>query len=606
MQRANPTLPGHSPPEHAPPGHAPLRRGARLWCTLLALASGCGDSKPSVPYATDSASAQVVSSAPADTGERADASSDFTPVLGQSVDGDGKSLVVGERRLVAAPGRLFRRWLSVSAAGGSASDVVVWQDSSSGDLGELVVFLAGGGEVQPVRLPAGLELTRCSRELSLVHPAPGLVVVDVRATCDGRREQWLAAVRLGSGAARDAELRLELRVGDPARLNLRVEDRDGDGRTDLVLGARHAEAVDGEPELPLVLLERPAGYAWDPAEPEGSLLRAARALRLGPDARASLGPARRLLSLASSLCADFGRATLSTHAGAVRCGEPSVLSEAVAALGLGLLAEGDVPRAVLVAEQLAEADSKSAAYASLEKAIARSVRELSPSVRTLAAKPTAKLEAHAPFSFDAEGGLLVIEERRVVRVDLGTLEERPSEALPWPRALAWGASDATLELAGVSRRCAPATTFLETRARGGSRLVPLPSIKDALVGLRRGEPCSAGALHATGMSIEGRKALVAVEGELYELAWGDTGIGVRPALPPAPGGPPGMPGSGRSADGRTLALALPRSVLVVTPEGMTRWSTEATRGLDACVPRSDAKKVACLDGGRAIVLSAEP
>jgi hypothetical protein len=596
LQRANPTLPGPTPQ---------LVR-TYLGFALLGLSLGCGDSKPSVPYASDSSSAGASASPPSGASERPDASTAFTPVLGQSVEGDGKALLVGDRRLVAAPGRLFRRWLSVSTADGSSSDVVVWQDSLSGDVGELVVFLAGGGEVQPVRLPAGMELSRCTRELQLIHPAPGLVSVDVRAVCDGRREQWLAVVRLGSGARRDAELRLELSVTDPARFSLRVEDRDGDGRVDLVLGARHTEAVEADPELPLVLLDRPAGYAWDPSEPEASLSRAARSLRSGKDARASLASARRLLSLANALCADFGAATLKTHAGAVRCGEPSVLSEAAAALALGLLAEGDVPRALLVAERLAELDPKSAASASLEKVLAGSVRSIAPSLRTLAAKPTAKLEAYAPLTFDAEGGLLVIEDGRVVRVDLGTLEERSSEALPWPRALAWGASDATLELAGASRRCSPTAIMLETRARGSSRLAPLPSVSGLLVGLRRGEPCTARALRTTGISVVGTHALVGVEAELYELAWGDSGIGVKPSLPPSAGGPPGMPGSGRSADGRVLALALPRSVLVLTPEGATRWTSEVTRGLEACVPRSDAKKVACIDGSRAVVLSVDP
>jgi len=596
LQRANPTPPG--------PTSRPLL--SSLCLALVGVAGGCDDAKPSVPYATDSASAPAVPSLELASSERPDASSGFTPILGQAVEGDGKSLVVGERRLVAAPGRLFRRWLKASTPSGSGSDVVVWQDSAAGDQGELMVFLDGGGEVQPVRLPGGMELSRCTRELSLVHPAPGLVHVDLRATCDGRRQQWLAVVRLGSGATRDAELRLELSVSDPARLGLRVEDRDGDGRADLVLAARHAEAAEGEPELPLVLLDRPAGYAWDPAEPEASLSRASRALRTSKDARASLGPARRLLALASSICADFGEATLRTHAGAVRCGEPSVLSDAAAALGLGLLEAGDLPRAALVAEHLAEIDPKSAASTALAARVEARVKRVTPSVRVLAAKPSAKLEAYAPLSFDAEGGLLVMEEGRVVRVDLGTLEERPSEALPWPRAFAWGASDATLELAGLSRRCAPLTTVLETRARGGSRLSPVPSTVSLLAGLHKGDGCAERALRPIGMSVEGSKARVALEGELYELVWGDRGIDVRPSLPPPPGGPPGMPGSGRSADGRVLALALPRSVLVLRPEGAMRWASDATRALDACVPRSDAKKLACLDAGRAIVLSADP
>jgi hypothetical protein len=482
--------------------------------------------------------------------------------------------------------------------------VVVWQDEASGDAGELAVFFGSGGEALPVRLPRALSLSRCARELQLVRVAPELVMVEVRAECEGRKEQWLAVVRVGGGERREAEKRLELRASEPLRLALRVEDRDADGRPDLLLGARHAGAAEGELELPLVLLDRPAGYAWDPSEPGATLEREARAFREKRDPLAIEAKARRTLELAVAVCGELGATAIETHVGQARCGPPAVLADAVASLGLAALARGDLARAVLVSDRLEKLDPKGGARSGLDQALAERIPLVTPVARTLASRPRSGLDPLAPHTFDVEGALLVSEDRRVIRVDLGTREEGPSEALPWPRALVWGATDATIELLGVERTCTRSEDAFETRARGGRGRTQVPSLGALLERVVDGG-CTSRALRPTAVLVDATSAWVAVAGEPFALAWGADGLAVRPAPLPGPSAVPGIPGAARSADGQVTALATPTSVLVVRGDEATRWKSEATRGLSACVPRSDGKKVACVGGEGVVVLGTD-
>ncbi|HTJ85591.1 MAG TPA: hypothetical protein VL400_27930 [Polyangiaceae bacterium] len=571
-------------------------------------ASACGDDKPTVPFSMSAAETSGEHSGTPSSVTPTASGSAFSPMQGKPPDGDGSKLALGSATATPRAGRVFRQVLVGDADDDGAPDLVAWTETTAGGAGELVYFHGGeGGTAETVlaKLPKDLDLGRCSHEAGIARLSSTVFVVRVTAECgdgaDATKESWLGFARSGGDAAHAPEVRLELRARGSLVVEASSADRDGDGQGDLGLVVKG----DGKLEAPLVLYDRPSGFAWDPTEPEATLTRSAatlvaRATKKDADVAAD---AERFLAFAGALCADLGDAAITTTAGPVRCGDGKFVSEAVYAVGLGALGAGDAQAAALALDMLARLPTGSARHKDLETKLGAKTKSVAAAVvRKPAAKPAQKIEPLAPLAWGEAGELLVVTDDGVVKVDPAGGETK-SDAIAWPRGMAWRSGDATVDIVRAEKRCDPPRRVVVATAKGSTVTAPLHSIAALLPSEARKGSCKPQPLPLAPLAVDSTGATIAVGGEVYRLTYGDAGLGAVRAAPPGPDAPPSLPGSARSADGKASVLALGDGLLVLADGTAERWTGPDLSGLSGCVVKSSADRVACVTKSGVVIIA---
>ncbi len=577
---------------------------------VLALAScdGCGNDRPTVPTwgsASVGASARPTASAPLDSG------SAFAPVDATAAPAASAVFELGGKEVRARSGRVFKSALTFDADGDGADDLVALTEQTDGRKLEVALFRGGdaGGEINLVGCPKDLDLDRCSRQARLSRIEASLVVLDVEAKCgEGRTEQWVAVVRLDAARSkatpRPPELRLELRAAPNLQLSLAVTDKDSDGHPDLIATAKlRGAGAGGDPSATLVLSDRPAGFALDPAEPQASLEAEAKKLAARAKTTDVREQAARLIALARAVCADFGDPMLKTSAGTPRCGDGELAADAIVASGLSLVRSGDLGRAATLLDALAALPKAGARKTTLEAALDAAAKPVDAGVaRRVSARPTAKKGVLAPFAWTTATELQLITDSGVVAVDVASGEEAASDAIAWPRGVAWRSGDASIEVIEASTSCDPPERRLYVTARQTKAHAVLPSALD-MVPRRADKGCKSASLPLSAITVGSDGATAAVGAELYRLTFGEKGIVATPAASALGGSALSPPGASRSADGKAVALPLADALLVVTAAGAERWRGADLKGLGPCAPSPDGARVACVSGGQVVVVS---
>jgi hypothetical protein len=527
----------------------------------------------------------------------ATSASAFSLEKGAAPPGDGRSFPIGDAVAHPRGGRVFKSGLVLDADADGALDLVAWTETKEGGAGELSYFHGtdgGAAETSIAKLPKDLDLGRCSHEPTLARVSPTLVMLKVTAECGERshetKETWLAFTRVTGGAP---EVRLEARAKSPLSLDARPP-RAGAETHDVELVAR----LDGTKlEAPLYLHDKPAGFAWDPTEPETSLVRAGATLVARASKKDAAVPhdAEQFLAFAGALCTDLGDSALTINAGPVQCGDGRFVADAIHAVGLSALAANDPQGAANALDMLSRVPASDARRKELEAKLGASAKSVPATiVQKLATAVTRTPAPLSPLAWTESGRLMVETDAGVVEVDASTGAETKSEAIAWPRGIAWRSGDATVEILGAERRCEPPGRVVVATAKGSTITTTLPSITALLPSEARRTSCKAGPLPLAPLTVDPQGAFVAVGGEVFRVGYADSGLTAARAAAPGADAPPSLPGSARSADGKAAVLMLGDALLVLKGGAIERWTGPDVGGLSGCVVKSSGDRVACL------------
>ena len=187
----------------------------------------------------------------------------------------------------------------------------------------------------------------CERRVSRVtvaRPQPALGLVSVELAC-AQREQHVVAFTVE--ARPRVRERFALRpASERERLDWSAEDRDGDGHADLLLRVTIAPPELATPAtITLAWLDRPAGLAREPAEPEAEIARLANEARprLRRDAERALESASRALAIRRALCREEGAPRLAVGStDGLACGTSAGAGRTYAVLAQGFARTGRV------------------------------------------------------------------------------------------------------------------------------------------------------------------------------------------------------------------------------------------------------------------------
>ncbi len=592
-----------------------------LVTSLGASGCECGSSKPYTPYkigdappASASAVASGASSAPPV------AAASFAIERGAAPNDAAHFAMDGGVVADAPPGRSFGEGVLLDADGDGARDLIAWTRAADGLRGELRLFLAK----QPTdaktitTLPSDLVAPTCSAAVAITRVGVRSVALDYAPRCAGkardRAQRWIAIVRAPAPGSADApSIGLELRAGLPAEgeawdVSYDARDRDGDGQTDLAI----ALTLNGAPKpfpssvsttVTLAFYDRPAGLSRDPSEPEASLKAIAAALTA--DARKKTTASRvplaalSLRRITSLVCEESGRPVVTAAAGPARCGggyvDPTI-SEIEASVNL------DDPIALAAAlAKLPEAPRKD---------VERLVAKVLPAVKATAlhtvkaALITRRAPSFGSIAFDRNGDVLVRGEGHVVRVDRSAFNEAQVDAaLAWPDAIVgegW-------TLTSIEARCGSPTImgrFSTKDAESPEVELPLPIATPAR--------CDSAALPVEVLGRGPEGTLAAIHAELFAIA-----PGPKPHVAPVtslglPAGAVVDLGAARSPDGKTIALATPRGVLVTVVKGEGRsskgklWALPNGDSPSYCAPDDAGERIACAVKGSAVIYGKSP
>lgn len=578
---------------------APLLLGC-----ALAGCDGCQKHNPYVPFAIGSGSA-AMSAAPIATASASGSASaaPFPVVRGTAPSANPTTFAVGARKARARSGRVFKNGLALGEA------LLAWTERKDGSQGELSFFRPDGDDLiesSVAKLPKELDIERCSHDAVVLQIGRAVAAVAIDAECDEpkKKAQFFAALRFDpADASKAPENRLELRAEEPIALEIASEDRDHDEREDLLFTARPTgdTSADGL-RAQLVLWDRPAGYAWDPSEPEASLGKLGqgllnRAVAKKPDAVAR---AESALAFLSALCADLS-GSVKSSAGAPKCQESRVIGDALHAVAIVASNQGDWPRAVAAFELIGALKQNGGRGKQVEALFAKKVKKLDVVGKRATVKPS-RAGVLSPLAWDDGGALLVVGEDGVTKVDVQTSEETKSDVPAWSLAWSFGDGESTVDVTGLERRCGPASASLVASARGSRSDATLGLLATRVPPQALGEKCDKARPGLVPIAGAGDSGWVVVDGETYKLAFGDSGVSATRGAFSDSSGPLGGNGFAR-APGRSTAIALGRSVLVSKDSGWERWVGPDTVGLSRCVGRASGDRVACLSSDAVVVLA---
>lgn len=572
---------------------------------------GCGKRDPYVPFSmsaatsANSATAEVSAQPPPAVGS-------YDVVLGKPPGTDGKTFVVGSSTINAKKGRVFRSGLVLDADGDGTDDLIAWTEASGGSKGELGFFRGGGSESTDTalaKLPSDLDIEHCSHEAVLSRIGNGVVVVKVTADCSDpkRLEEWVAVARLDAEkdttTPKPPESRLELRVSEPLSVDPTAEDRDKDGREDLVFIAHRAgEKAADRAQASLVLWDRPAGYAWDPSEPEASLGKLGQGLLAKAVAKKAdtVARAEAALGFAAALCNDLGGGRVKSTAGVPKCQDSRVVGDALHAVALSSLASGDLARAAGAFDVITGLKIDGGRSTQLDQSFGKKLKKVEAiAVRKPTARPR-KSALLSPLWFDGSGALHIAGEDSVVKVDPASGDESASDVSSWGKNLGWGDGESHVDVTGSSAKCAPVSSSLTFSAKGSASELEVPLLASLVPRATLKEKCEKSPAKLSVLAVDTQGALVSFRGESFKLAYGDAGLTATKAVFDASA--PATPGTSRSPDGSVGVIALARSVLVLKSSGAERWRGADATGLRGCVANNAGDRVACLNGENVVVL----
>ena len=586
---------------------------------------GCGSNKPYTPFGVASSLPRVerpVAPAfePAPTAAPT-ASAGFAARKAELVPGAPKAWQGSDLDLSAPAGRRFAQVLAADFDGDQKTEALAWLVPAPKEKdvapGELWYFPSGGAAHSIAPLPGFVPSSAdCTLSSSLTQTGPHSATLDVRASCNSALiARAPSRALLVVSPSVEHPLLLTLRAASAAAdetLDFSVDssDQDHDGRDDVRLSVSLGHVAASEPAVAdLVWLDRAAGASRSASEPAASLMRLVGKIAFQARGRHASSASERVatsLRLLSSLCAEGGVPRLFDEDGVpFRCGNLSpvldslMMSDAAASLLLG-----DVLSAFSVLRRDGWYFSKlsSAQRKSVERELLRAVSkfEASPPLvaRTAPLAPPSPLSPHySPLWFESDAALLIQGAAGMTRVSADRLAEiaiSTEDAAPrWPLELS--ATNGQRVLGAVHACDRSELLFNESDATHPL----LPPLTTRLLAAR---PASC-AGHGTGPSVA-----------ITPLSFDENGLealvaGARVTVAP-PGKKPaaGLPelGTPRSPDGRWLVTQTALGLLLIG-ERKELWQTDKlTEHADAgrftdCVVANDARAVACIDAGRAIV-----
>jgi len=520
--------------------------------------------------------------------------------------------------LNAPPGRRFAQVLPTDFDGDQKPEALAWlvpdPKEKNAPPGELWYFPNGAPARSIAALPGFVPSSPdCTLTTTLTQTGSHSATLDVMASCNTpliARAPSRALLVVSPNVEHPVLLTLRAASAAPDEtLNLTVDssDQDRDGRDDVRLTVSLSNLGASEPATAdLVWLDRAAGASRSASEPLASLMRLAgkiAAQARGKRASAVSERVGTVLRLVSSVCTEGGVPRVFDEDGVpLRCGSLSplvdslMMSDAVAALALG-----DVQNAFSVLHRDGWYFGKlsSTQRKAMERELLRAVSKFEAGPPLVArAQPLAPAQPHySPLWFESDSALLIQSAAGVTRLSSDRTAETPVSAeagVPgWPLELA---STNGLRVLGAVHACDRSELIFN---EGDAAHPLLPPLATRLLAAR---PASC-AGHGTGPNVS-----------ITPLSFDDNGLdallaGARVTIAP-PGKKPaaGLPelGTPRSPDG--LWLVTPSTLgLLLIGERKELWQTgklgehaDAGRFTD-CVVANDARAVACIDAGRAIV-----
>jgi hypothetical protein len=610
------------------PLRVPEALALALAISIFVSLGGCSscDGEP-VPFGLDAARPRRTdavlgaSVGPAAVGDRAPLASRDLPDVAPSADIEGATLAI--------PGETLRAIAAWDLDGDGDRDAIAITTGDAARGPGVFVALREGSELRPqleVHRSAVLDPGCAIEHASTQALSESFIAVDLALRCpidEHGATRILQAIAITSAARPRVLERFVLRAREregssPETLGLRAEDLDHDGHADLAVTV--ALLVDGgDPvDVTLGLLDRPAGLARDPAEPEARIAalagEARGALRRHPE-RARAG-ASRALALHEALCRESGHPRLEIGGVAgLACGRSSSVGRALSILVQTAARAGEPVAAIdayarLSAPDVAARDTdREAARTTIEglTAAAIAVHE-GPAV----AVPEGGLPRLGTLAFLGEDRLLV-RGRSPRTVDLTNGTEMPAEE--GQGALALADPSRTLRLLAIERRCEGTVVVLG----GLDPLADLTSARStALISPRRAPagaacPDMTPALRsdddgwrALGWAPQGLLVARGIDVRMIPLDLSGRAAGAPVVI--APGGAipgPIAPGHAtsdgrlyvRSTTGGIVVVDLasaPRSASLLRPAG---WAPPDGTEVDAAISPS-GRRIAWISGGR--------
>ena len=591
---------------------------AALTCGVSAC-DGCGSQKPYTPFGVASAlpSAEPVPAPLPEPGVAPAASTGFAARKAELVPATPEAWQGSGLSLKAPQGRRFAQVLPGDFDDDQKLDALTWLVPAPGEKnappGELWYFPNGAAARKLSALPGFVPSSPdCALNVTLTQTGPHSATLDALANCATLIARAPTRALLVVSPSVEHPLLLTLRAASAApdeTLSFSVDssDQDHDGRDDVRLTLNVAQAGASEPaSADLIWLDRAAGASRSASEPAASLLRLVGKIGVHARAKHGTGAAERVASalrLLSSLCAEGGVARVFDEDGVpFRCGDLGKIIDSLTMSDvLAAIAQGDVQAAFSVLRRdgwyftkLSTAQRKSVER-ELLRAVTRFDAEPPTQARTL---PTVPASPHySPLWFESDGALLVHGAAVVTRLSADRRTEEPISAEAgapnWPLELLAPNGQRVL---GAVHACDRSELLL---TESDAQHPVLPPLATRLIAAR---PASCTG-HGTGPSVlitplnfddNGLEAMIS--GVLVNVA--------PPGKKPVPGLP--VLGTPRSPDGRSMVS--PNALgLLVTGERKELWQidkltehSDATRLTD-CVVANDARAVACIDSGRAIV-----
>lgn len=579
-----------------------------MWRPTLALAlltscKGCDD-KPFVPYHIGDDAGSAV---------RVDGGLPLTRTIdagglpaGSAKDAppNATEWIEAGLTLKAPSGHVFQRGLFRDFDGDGKDDALVVAKKDNVQDAAIVFYASMAGAVPPaVVIVPQQKLTgdaTCSLTSRIEPAGTKSALVETSLACAGHNTSGPSRkIVLLTHRGAELKLRASAELLDPpdvVAVEASGDDRDADGEPDVMLSIRVTRAGGKSRPLPVVWLDRPAGLSRDLAEPEASLLKLASeadvSAKSSKDARGAVDMASDVVALARVLCGPRPRIKFETPS--LACGESRALERTAIAKLRAYVTLKEPHFAIPAFEEarLVLHDRKEAEKLALGSVTQVAVTE----VRTLTVTPETlpgNAPAYGPFTFEADGNLVVKSRDALVRVDTKTFEE---VVAPGVRYLATVASpdgsyswlEAYDPCDGVALRMtlAPITT-------GDVVDVPLPVAASLGKCGGKGETKRAAPLAWTKQSLD-----VLVEGYpmRVDVARGKAELAMPDANAPL------TPGSARSPNGRSFAVPTSLGLFV---GGAGKLLTHAELGkpteLTGCTVSDDARLAACVRAGKAVV-----
>jgi hypothetical protein len=586
--------------------------------------NGCGSEKPYTPFgvasAAPSASAEPLASAALDPSAAPanSANSGFAPRKAELVPGAPRAWQGSGLSLISPEERAFAQVLPADFDGDQKPDAIAWlvPDRTAKDAppGELWYFPNGAPGRKLSALPGFIPNSPdCPLSVTLSQTGPHSATLDATATCQGTliaRAPTRGIVVVSPSVERPVLLTLRGAAAAPNEsLNLSVDssDQDQDGRDDVrvtvsvgALGSSEAMSAD------LAWLDRAAGVSRAASEPAQSLTRlAARVAARARGRHGTHSPDRvgNVIRLLSSLCAESGVARVFDEDGTpFRCGDLThVIDPLLGSDVESALMQGDVLEAFAVLARDGWYFTKLSATQrkNLERTALRAVTRFDASEAFAArAQPSVPRVPHySPLWFEPDAGLLVRTEAGVTRISPDRATETAlaadAGAPSWPLELVSGNG---VQVTGTSHAC-DRSELLFNASDANHKL--LPPFTTRLLAAR---PAScAGRGNGPNVTL----TPLAFDGSTLDALVAGSHLDTSPSGAKLPLGLPSL-GTPRSPDGRVLVLATPLGLLL-TGDRKELWQLDKLQAhanaskLTDCVVANDARAVACIDAGRAVV-----